>query len=74
LDTITSHKDFDKKFSEKTEYDINNFQIDNFTDEKSHFLIHTFPRYWKANGEKILKILQFQDRESTNSIINLAQT
>lgn len=74
LDTITSNPPFEKKFSEETKYDINNFQIDNFTDKQSHFLIHTFPRYWKANGEKILKILQFQDRESKNSVINLAQT
>ncbi len=74
LDWITSHPPFPEKFSKATGYNINNFQIDNFTDKDSTFLLHTFPRYWKSYGKDILKILQFQKRDAPNSIINLAET
>jgi len=74
LDWVTAHPPFNKQFSKLTGYKVENFQIDNHTDKESHFLINTFPRYWKAYGKDILKIIEFKERESKNSVISLAQT
>jgi hypothetical protein len=53
---------------------VENFQIDNHTDANSHFLLNTFPRYWKSYGKDILKVIEFKEREADNSVINLAKT
>jgi hypothetical protein len=74
LDWVTAHPPFNKQFSKLTWYKVEDFEIDNHTDANSHFLIHTFPRYWKSYGKDILKIIEFKDRESDNSVIKLAET